>query len=188
MERLLPILLILIAIGLFFGYTQPTYTGSIAQLSAQVKSYDSALAAANAFKAKEAELETEQQAVSPTDRARLESFLPDGVDNVQLILDLNALATRSGIKLSDFTTDMPDTTQTAPAPTTSGNGIALTTGGPTDSLNVSVTGIGSYKSFRTFLAGIESSLRPLDLESLSVSDSDSGVYSYNMRFRIYWLK
>lgn len=179
--RLLPIVLILIAAGLFFGYVNPTYTGQIASLKGEIASYDAALAAAQSFSDKEAQLAQERSAIPAEDEARVEAFLPDGVDNVQLILDLNALAARSGLTLANFDTE--DVSGRS-----GGNQLPLTSEGPVESLNLTVSGVGSYKAFKTFLMGAERSLRPMDLVDLTVDDSPTGVYNYDMTFRIYWLR
>ena len=102
MIRLLPFISLLIALVLFFGYINPTRTGSIAATKAQIASYESALAAAERFKEKENQLIVARSNIPSEGLARLEAFLPDGVDNVQVILDLNALAARSGMRISDF--------------------------------------------------------------------------------------
>lgn len=186
MSRILPILIGLIAVGIFFGYVHPTYREEIATKRVQATAYDSALKAAEDFKAREKDLSEKQNAVSVLDKSRIEAFLPDGVDNVQLILDLDGLASRSGIRLQDFSVEEPetDTNTTVPA----AGRLAIAAERAVDSMEVSVNGIGSYQAFRTFLENAELSLRSLDLVSLSVSDSDTGIYSYEMTFRIYWLR
>lgn len=181
MNRILPIVLILIAVGLFFGYVNPTYTGPVAQLKSEIKSYDSALAAAKQFKAKEEQLKAMKSAIPLEDEARVEAFLPDSVDNVQLILDLNALAERSGLTLSNFDVASSRAEQ-------EGDRILLESESPVQSLDLSLSATGDYESFKSFLLGAELSLRPLDLTELSLSDSATGIYSYDMTFRIYWLR
>jgi hypothetical protein len=200
MSRILPLLSIVIAIGLFFGYINPTRTGSIASTKAQIDSYESALDAAERFKQKESELIVARANIPSDGLARLESFLPDGVDNVQVILDLNALAARSGIRLSDFeatqntteggvgnTAGTPIATGAA-APGLGGSDISLTGSEPVESLDITLSATGSYASFRAFLEGIEQSLRLLDVINVTVTDSETGVYTYEMTIRLYWLR
>jgi hypothetical protein len=198
MSRILPLLAIVFAIALFFLYIRPAFSGPIAATRTQIASYNDALAAASRFQEKEAQL-TQQRAQIPADSLeRLADFLPDGVDNVQLILDLDALAARSGVTLSDFNT----TGSASSASSNTGNAAVSTPastiptlgsqafagGSPTDSLNLTFKATGSYRSFRSFLAGIENSLRPLDVTDLQVEKSDTGVYSYAVTVRIYWLR
>jgi len=140
----------------------------------------------------------------------LEAFRPDGVDNVQLILDLDALAARSGVTLSNFdVSGQGDGEQTGPAAggtttgaagtpagaTPAGNsagslggGLSLSAGTPVDSIELTLTATGSYNAFRRFLGGIEQSLRPLDVVSLKVEPGETGVYNYDMTIRLYWLR
>lgn len=204
-SRIIPLLLLIGAIGLFVGYTQPTYGGSVAVLKEEIASLDSALHAAEQFKQKEAQLIQQRSAMPAEQLARLESFLPDSVDNVQLIVDLNSLASRSGIQLSEFSIaeeSQGDSSVSAAAvsgapgasPLTSpgtagqGNTLALQSSEPTESLELSVSATGSYAAFRTFLTSVEQSLRPLDVIELTVKDSNTGVYTYDVTFRLYWLR
>lgn len=182
-SRVLPIVLILIAIGLFAGYINPVYATKIIPLKAEIQQYDSTLAAAADFNKKEAQLATERNSIPTESIQRLETYLPDGVDNVQLILDLNALAAKSGMQLSNF-----DIQNSAASSNASSGALPLQAGGRTiDSLDLTVKATGSYSAFRTFLAGLEQSLRPMDIVQMTLSDSQTGVYTYNITFRIYWL-
>lgn len=185
--RILPILLLLISLGLFFGYINPTYTTKILPLQAEIKQYDSTLAAAADFNKKEAELATDRSAIPADAIHRLGTYLPDGVDNVQLILDLNALAAKSGVQLSNF--DIKGNILPTTADETKANAtLPLESGSKQiDSIDLSVKAVGTYSAFRTFLDGIEKSLRPMDLVQMNLTSTATGVYSYDMTFRIYWL-
>jgi hypothetical protein len=203
MTRLVPFLCVALAAGLFFAYINPTRTGSITDSRAQIASYESALAAADRFSRKQGELVVARANIPSEGLARLESFLPDGVDNVQIILDLTALAARSGITLSDFdTTESASATgaagsapQGGAAPATASGAVGAGASGglpfesvdPIDSIDLTVSATGTYASFHAFLEGIEQSLRLLDVVSISVSDSETGVYTYDMTIRLYWL-
>jgi hypothetical protein len=187
MSRVLPIAFLLAAGAIFFGYIHPTVTGPIVSTNAQIKKYDSALKAAKRFDEKQKQLQAEQKRLPSDSVARLESFLPDGVDNVQLILDLDGLATRSGINLGNFNTTEANKTSNSPVDKNGNPVLALNTTKPYDSLDLSMTATGSYAALRTFLAGVETSLRPLDLVEFHLSDSITGVYTYQMTFRLYSL-
>ncbi|HVW71624.1 MAG TPA: hypothetical protein VHB93_00540 [Candidatus Paceibacterota bacterium] len=187
MNRLLPFIFILLALALFFGYVRPTWDGEIAQAKNDIANYDSALAAASNFSDNEAKLEQERAGIPSDQIDRLAVFLPDSVDNVQLILDLNALAQRSGVVLSNFTTAASANSGTTDGTNDTPDQGGHSTGPIVDSLTVSVSATGTYDAFRTFLASAEQSLRPLDVTQLSVTDSDTGVYTYQVSFKIYWL-
>lgn len=52
-SRILPFLAIMISIGIFFAYVNPTWTGSIATTKLAIKSDDDALAEAAQYKTRE---------------------------------------------------------------------------------------------------------------------------------------
>jgi len=184
MSRLIPVAAILIALGLFFGYINPTITGPIAETKQKIKEYENALAAAKRFSEKLDQLDTERKAIPAESIVRLESLLPNGVDNVQLILDIDGLASRTGLVLSDFSTTEPEDREEQ----TISSGIQISNQAAVDSIELSTSAVGTYSEFRTFLASAEHSLRPLDLINLSVSTGEKGNYVYDMTFRLYWLR
>ena len=181
--RILPAAALVLTLGLFLGYINPTYTGSIAELRLEMGSLDRALTAAADYRFRENELAEARNRIPAEELTRLTAFLPDGVDNVQLILDLDALAARSGIRLSGF-----DIEERAVPAAGSESTITLGTEGSTESLDLSVTAVGSYEGFISFLSAVERSLRPLDLIELTIKDSPTGTYSFDMAFRMYWLR
>ncbi|KND47019.1 MAG: putative pilO [Parcubacteria bacterium C7867-004] len=188
-SRIIPIILVIGSIALFALYVHPTYTQSIATLSGEIKGYDAVLASAKRFKEKQSDLSAQKSAIPLDQLARLEAFLPDTVDNVQLILDLNALAARSGVSLSDLDVALPEKKDEQ----IDGSGrISLTGQNPIETLEVSLSITGSYGAFRTFLAAAENSLRPLDIVEIVVTDEGAeaaaGTHNYDVTFRIYWLR
>lgn len=183
--RLLPLALIIGAIAVVFSYIQPTNDGQIATLKTEIKDLDTALAAARDFKGKELELTRQRAELPQNELTRLGAYLPDNVDNVQLIVDLNALGDRSGVALSGFNIIGDVEAQAVPD---ANSALSLETANPIDSILLTVSANGTYNAFRTFLAGLESSLRQLDVVELAVQDSDTGVYTYNLTLRLYWLR
>jgi len=183
MTHILPAAALILALGLFLGYINPAYTGAVSDLRLEIGNLDHALASAAEYRFRENELAEARNRISAEDLARLSAFLPDGVDNVQLILDIDALAARSGMRLSDF-----NIAERASPSADSRDTIVLGTEGPTESLTLSVSAVGSYANFVSFLSAVERSLRPLDLVELTIKDSPTGVYSFGMAFRMYWLR
>lgn len=189
MSRLLPFAFIIGALGLYFGYAQPTFSTSIAELRKNHTELDASLLAAGEFKEKEAELTEKRADIPPEQLARLDAFLPDTVDNVQLIVDLDSLAERSGVNLSSFSIGSAggDSAEAPPGGAYDPNEVSSSSQS-TETLDLSVTITGSYSAFKSFLASVEQSLRLLDVVSLSIQDSETGVYTYNLTLRLYWLR
>jgi hypothetical protein len=110
------------------------------------------------------------------------------VDNVGLILDINALAARSGLSLSNI--DIVNSlggAQTSAAAADSGT-ISVARPDPVSSVDLSLSAIGTYAALQSFLAGLEKSARLLDVQDIVVKGSETGVYTYQMALRLYWLR
>ncbi len=184
-SRVLPLFALIVAVGIFFSYVNPTLNGFIADTKAAIAPDDDALKAADTYTKQQAELTTEKDTIDPANLARLSVFLPDSVDNVGLILDLNTLAARSGVSLSNI-----DVSAASKGSVNTGAAGALSASktSPVDSVDLSLSAIGTYAAFQTFLSGIEKSARLLDVRDVVVKGSDTGVYTYQMLIRLYWLR
>src|SRR3989344_1912018 len=99
-SRLLPFFALILALGIFFGYVNPLWSGKIAEQRAAIAQDDQALDSAKHYVERENQLTGQRNSIDPAALARLELFLPDSVDNIGLILDMNSLAARSGLNLS----------------------------------------------------------------------------------------
>lgn len=183
-NRVLPFFALLVALGIVFAYIRPTWAITIAETKEMIASDDEALASASAYAARQSVLAAARDSIDPTDLSRLAVLLPDSVDNVGLILDLNALAARSGLSLSNVDVSVA---ASAPAPASSSRS-APAKQGPLGFIDLSLSAVGTYGALQTFLMGVEQSERLLDVQEIFVKGSDTGVYSYVMKLRIYWLR
>lgn len=186
-NRILPIFALIIAVGIFFVYVSPTWTGSITAIKKAIASDDQALAAAQTYVDQQNQLTVERDKIDPLDLARLATFLPGSVDNVGLILDLNALAARSGLSLSHIDVAVPSASGGSTNQNAAAAQSALSTS-PIGSVDLSLSAIGTYAALKAFLSGIEKSQRLLDVQDLGISGSETGVYTYQIILRIYWLR
>jgi hypothetical protein len=182
--RILPFIFILISIGIFFEYLNPAYTGTIVNAQTTIAGEDAGLKAAQDFSKKQDDLTAKKNAMAPTDLARLQTFLPDSIDKIQLLADVSALATRSGLEASGFT--VQDNSSADSSVEASGYKSGSTS--KLNSLTLSFTAAGSYGSFLTFLTAVEQSLRPMDIKQLTITTSSTGVYTYSITIREYWLR
>jgi len=173
-SRILPIFALLVAVGIFFAYVNPTWSGAIATTRAAIASDDRALDAAGEYRAQQNQLASARNAINPADMKRLSTFFPDSADNVGLILNLNALAARSGLSLSNI-----DVTDNAP------DAGLLTSS--IHSVDLALSAVGTYAALQSFLRDIEKNARLLDARDLVIKGSGTGVYSYQMTLRFYWL-
>lgn len=183
--RVLPLIALLVAAGIFFLYVSPTWSGPIRATKAAIASDDQALAAANEYTRQKNALSSARDAIDPANLTRLAAFLPDSVDNVGLILDLNALAARSGFSLANIDV-VSKTANGATVP--SRLGLPAAGASPVGSIDLSLSAGGTYAALQAFLTGVEKSARLLDVRNVVVKGSDTGVYNYQMALRLYWLR
>ena len=181
-NNIIPALALICAVGISFFYVSPTWSGPIATKKSAIASDDKALAAAITYATQQNELATARNAIDPADLSRLAAFLPSSVDNVGLILNLNALAARSGLALSNI-----DVITNAVAARSANDGT-LAPNNPIGSVNLALSAVGTYTALQTFLRGVETSQRLLDVRELVTKGSDTGVYTYQMKIALYWLR
>ena len=195
-----PFITLLIILGVFFGYIDPTYTQAVAGLNTEIANYDRALAAADNYLAKQDEIAKQQGALSDEDTARLKAFLPDGIDNVQLILDLNSLAARTGVKVTELDIKASDLAQSDAPATRVADKPGTQGANSIGSLNLNLKFTATYTGLISFVSALEQSLRPIDVMNMSVSPSGSSKlankdtaptdpsYDVDMTLRVYWLQ
>lgn len=181
-NRILPVVALLLALGTFFFYIGPTWSGSIAETKAAIASDNQTLDAAAEYTKKQNTLATERAAINPENLDRLSVFLPDSVDNVRLIVDLNALAARSGLALANIDVNKDDSSTVAPG------ALPAVQVDPIGSVSLSLSATGTFNALQAFLEGIENSARLLDVQDIVVKSSETGVYNYEMKTRLYWIR
>lgn len=188
------LVMLLLAVGLFLGVTQPQYEAT-QSLNSQGTQLDQILAEATEFQRLKSALVARYNALPVDQLARLEKFLPDHVDNVRLILDVDSLASRNGLSLENVIINSSEegTSSGENADGVLGSVSAQRT--PYGSISLQFGTKGSYAQFVSFLGALEQSLRLVDVINLNVRagapSSDTGAqnpYTYSVTMRTYWLK
>ncbi len=180
MRLLLPILLIGAALGLFVLYTNPTYQASKV-VAAEVSKYDEALNKSQELKASRDKLVSKRNTFSADDVTKLNKILPDNVDNIRFIIDINNIASRHGLSLTDVQIGSVSDSKTQRNALSGGvSGDAV--GSATIGFSVSA----SYDDMLAFLADLEHSLRIIDIQTLSF-DGGAGSNTYSFNIKTYWL-
>ena len=184
MKSVFPILLIIAAIGLFVVVTNPQYQ-ILKTTQSQVDSLSEALSKSQQILAKRSELQKEYNSFAQGDISSINKLLPDNVDNVQLVLDMNGVARNHGMVLRNIKiqnqsnpNNSSQTGQTALGPNNN----------PVGSIVFSFDVTGDYQNFSGFLKDLEQSLRIVDVTGISFKSSDKGVYDYAVTVKTYWLK
>ncbi len=187
-KTILSIVGLAIAGASLFFYTQPTYD-ELRALETQIGEYNQALEKAAELQSLKQSLLSRYNAFNPADIDRLHKLLPDHVDNVRLVLDLDNLAARHGMALQNVTLSNP--TEAAEKGAIGAIGSSRQ---KFSSLTLKFTTHGTYGNFKGFMEDLERSLRIVDLVSLSLQEASDNVpgkeprYRFDITIRTYWLK
>lgn len=196
---LTPILAIIVSVTLFFTFIKPTFNQYKA-VDSQIADYQGALDSAQQLQEKIDELDKEKNSINESDLSRLQTFLPDSLDEVSIVLILDDVATRHNLVLDGIKVKTSGGKETATQvagtlkdqlfaddPKAGKKEIVGADGTtvlrPQD--NVEAVGLsfgvtGNYADFRSFLADLERSLALMDIATIGIkapsTDTEQGSY------------
>lgn len=104
MRFIVPLLLIGISIAGFFVLISPKYE-EVVLLKAQVAAYDKALNNSKSLEDERDKLIKKSNDISKINKEKIEKMLPDSIDNIRLILEIEELASVYGMSLKDVRYD-----------------------------------------------------------------------------------
>lgn len=200
-----PLIFILSSLGLFFGYISSAYDG-IDVLKQKETSLDSALTQAKQLTALRDSLVARFNTLSSEQLSRLEKLLPDNVDNIRLIIDIDNMAKARGVKISDFGFAGGNNNNTgtgansgadmsagqargvSPASEEQIPGVRGAPSLPYEAIALTFSARGSYEDFLAFLSDLEKSLRVVNIKSITLDSKDASTYDYEIIIETYWLK
>ncbi len=183
MSRLIfPLLLVGSAVALFVVYTDPAYQ-EVKNLQSQVAAYDEALDKSQELKRTRDQLISRRNTFPAESLQKLEKILPDNVDNIRLIIDINAIAARHLLSIKNIELgEISDSSASRSAVAVGSSGSAV------GSVKLGFTVSSSYDNFLAFLQDLEHSLRVVDIESVSFSvQPETEINDYTFSIRTYWL-
>ncbi|MBU0611921.1 hypothetical protein KKA39_00410 [Patescibacteria group bacterium] len=191
-----PVILIGIALVGFFMFTSPFYE-EVSLIKSQVASYNEALANSKALEIERDNLTQKYNSLDPESLSKLEKFLPDNVDNIRLILEIEKIASPYGMVLKDVKYNPISKTDTTGTVTQTAQSASVTKQLNKDygTWDLEFSTQGSYGNFVNFMRDLENNLRVVDVSSIQFDSSvataqgaSSGVYKYGIKIKTYWLK
>jgi Tfp pilus assembly protein PilO len=123
----------------------------------------------------------EAAGVTPEQLDQLQKLLPEKVDNIRLIVDLNAVAARNQSSLRNIRVVSDEQPASAGAPAAANQKVYGT-------LSVSFSVSMTYKQYLDFMKDIEENLRLMDVSSMSFTPSETGTYDFAITLKTYWLR
>ncbi|MSR70440.1 hypothetical protein EXS62_00085 [Candidatus Kaiserbacteria bacterium] len=181
MQLFIPAILVAAAIGLFSTYINPAYQATKV-LQTQVSAFEDALGKARDLKSERDKIGKIYNTISPDDLQKIEHMLPDNVDNIRLIIDINGIAAGRGLTLKNVALGTLSDSKAARSASAVG-----ASGDATGSVSVGFSVTTTYENFLLFLADLEHSLRILDVEKVSLKPSGTSNYDMSVTLRTYWL-
>lgn len=194
---LTPLAGILIAVGLFFTYIQPTFS-DIRAIQDETAQYVEAAEKAAQLSRRVEQLTEAQRSIPVAQLERIEAMLPDRIDIVSVLIDIDALASGRGMIFSDIKTGDDIQEREAVRADTAIQGtdddidaaFADRAAGASTHYNTTLLGFtvaGTYDTFRAFLADLERSLVFMDIMNITFSESEGDLVPFEIVVRLYSL-
>lgn len=169
-------------------YILPRYR-EVQVMRAEVASFGNRLEVAEQLKLSREDLIAQYNSIAKVDLDNVKTLLPDSVDNIRLIIQLDALATKNGMSsLRNVQYDAEKVVDPTKGDT------AGATQKPYGEFTISFDTTGQYKSFLSFIADLEQNLRLVDVVSVEFSTTEGGERGiadslrYTVTLKTYWLK
>jgi Tfp pilus assembly protein PilO len=175
------------SIAVFVTLINPRYK-EIQNMRLDVANYESRLVTAQKLKLSREELIAKYNSISKSDLDNLKILLPESVDNIRLIIQLDSLATKNG--LSSLRNVQYDSTKADQSKADTSTGPQKSYGEFTLAFDTS----GQYKNFLSFISDLEQNLRLVDVSVVTFGQStgtDRGLadsLKYTVTLKTYWLK
>lgn len=203
---LTPLLALVVAVSLFVTFIKPTFNEYKA-IDTEIGDYEQALKRAQELQNRINELIAERNAIPQSGLERLEDLLPSSLDEVSIVLSLDAISARHGLVLGgiDVKSVRTDPEGNARSAKNAASGEFMfedeqvlgdeansslshvTNAFNTVELSFSVTG--EYEAFKTFLTDIERSLALMDVSSLTIEEPvENELSTYTLGVTMYEFK
>ena len=188
MQNFLALILFAASIWGFLGYIEPRYR-EVLDLKQEKAKYEEALDNAREVDIIRNKLMADYRGVADSDLERISKMIPDGVDNVRLVIDIDGIAKRHGMFLSGIKVEEGKNEKSSlpPGETQVPNSFGY------NNLFLSFSVSGQYDNIKGFVKDLDRSLRAVDIETIAISSKKEeekigSDLSASIRLVTYWLK
>jgi len=190
-----PLILLGLAITGFLMFVNPMYE-ELNNLKAQAASYDQALTNSKALENERDKLTKKYNSISSDNLDKLNKLLPDNVDNIRLILEIEKVAAPYGMILKDVKYDSTKPSTDKNGAIVGGDMSKTSSSKDYGSWDLEFSTQGNYNNFLNFIKDLENNLRIVDIYAIEfTSDTPLGAkspltdtYKYSFRIKTYWMK
>ncbi len=189
MKNLTAIVLIIVSIGVFYMFIGPTYTEIKTQLAVK-QQYDDALSRSQKVIGLRDELLNKYNGFSEENRGRLEKLLPPYIDNIRMIIEMDRLASQSGLSIKNLNAPTDITVPGEKKTTSKKEVLSVPTPTSVEASSLTFTVTTTYDKYFEFLRVMEGSLRLFDITGISFKSPDpkTGLSDFTTTFDTYSFK
>lgn len=173
-----PVILLAISGGIFMWFIDPHYE-AVKELRTEAAQFDEALTKSRELQAIRDTLLSQYNSFPTASIRKLEKMLPDSIDNVRLVLDIDNVAARYNLRIRNVSI-----TQTSSRK----DGAVGSDDSPLGSAVLNFIVAASYTDFIRFLKDLETSLRIVDVVGISFNARDGDLTEFAVGVKTYWLR
>lgn len=186
-----PIAAIIIALLVLFFFVRPMYA-DLNAVQEDVSEYHEVLSDAEEFNQRLNNLYTTQNSFSALERERLDLLVPEKIDEIRALVDLEALANREGLLFRDIDAALEEGEESRASSERRNVNVPVAKDdfdGRLESRDVTFTVSGTYRQFRAFIRQIEQSLILMEVVKIDFkSSAETTQWDYNVTVRIFALR
>lgn len=187
---LTPTVLLVLSVALFFTFTDEQYA-KVKGLKIQNQEYAEAIENSKELLRRRDQLLAQYNSFSSEDLEKLKRLVPDSIDNVRLIIDIDSITSKYGAEIQNLRLDNVKAAAAEVAPTIAPDGTVIQSAGgnkPYNSATITFSLNAPYETFVKILKELETSLRILDISTVKFTATESEPYLYDVTIRTYWMK
>jgi hypothetical protein len=182
------VILIVLAIGIYFTFTKAKLA-EVRAVQAVNSEYLTAIKNADKLIEVRDKVLQDYNNLAAEDRERLIKMIPNTVDNIRLIIDLNSVALRHGFSLRNIKASASSATNNTVVSSARRSADGSIPTPVLDTVTVSFSVTAPYQRFIDLLRDLEANLRIMDVTHLTVSAGEtSGTYDFGVELKTYWLR
>lgn len=170
--------LIVIAGAIFFMFGRPQLS-QLESLNQQKEAYNQSIEGMKKVEEMKNTLLAKLESVPAEDLQKIDTILPEKPNVVALVSEIDSIASRRGIQIRNINTQEPSNFSATVGEATAQKNY--------NTLNMTFDFDSNYENLKYFLAELESSMRLLDILSVSFDNSDKTTgQNYKISLDLYW--
>jgi len=183
LRTLTPVLSVIIAIILFIFFVHPKYN-EIIVVQAQIAEYQDAILKYNNFVNKlDAKIATKVTR-SAIENERLDRFVPENINDTQILVDLESLAQRNNLLFGNVEVSSGDTELVR---SNASEADVVVKSDELKTSDISFELIGTYEQFKMFFTDMEKSMTLFEVVEMSLEANDLPYQQFAVTVRVYSL-